>query len=88
MLQVLAEIQLRFCSQPQPLWVEVHSGYSVPYQLHWPPVAGVLEELGALLFTALDAEELVTLPEQTAPLTVGVSVTPPFLSTWKPKETV
>ena len=33
-LQVLREIQLRFCSHPQPLWVVTHSGYSVPYQLH------------------------------------------------------
>ena len=33
-LLVLREIQLRFCSHPQPLWVVTHSGYKVPYQLH------------------------------------------------------
>jgi hypothetical protein len=92
---VLREIQLRFCSQPQPLWVVAHKGYKVPYQLHcWPPVllllddAGALELAGTLLVTLDAAEELVTAPEQTAPLTVGVSAEPPFLLTWKPKETV
>ena len=92
---MLAEIQLRFCSQPQPLWVEVHKGYKVPYQLHcWPPVVGVLEdEFGArlvgVLLATLDAEELVTPPpEQTAPFTVGVSAEPPFLLTWNPNDTV
>ena len=55
----------------------------MPYQLHcWPPIVGVLEEeLGALLvgllLATLEAEELVTPPEQTAPFTVGVSAEPP-----------
>lgn len=89
---MLAAIQLRFCSQPQPLWVVAHTAYKVPYQLHcWPLVLGAEDELGALLAGALlltlGAEELVVLPEHTAPFTVGLSAEPPFLSTWKPKET-
>jgi hypothetical protein len=38
-LHVLAAMQLRFCSHPQPLCVVVHSEYRVPYQLHcWPEI--------------------------------------------------
>lgn len=58
-LQVLLEIQLRLLSQPQPLWVVVHSGYSVPYQLHCCP-AGALELLDeAMLLDELKTIELL-----------------------------
>jgi hypothetical protein len=65
----------------------------VPYQLHcWPPLLGTLELLATgleLLDTGgtLDgADELVTtVPEQMLPVMLGISVAPPFLSTWKPK---
>lgn len=48
----------------------------------------MLEELTGVLLAVLEAaEEVVPLPEQTAPFKLGVSAEPPFLSTWMPKET-
>ena len=38
-------MQLWLSSQPQPLWVCSHSGYSVPYQLHCCPAGSEDEEL-------------------------------------------
>src|SRR5690606_28374915 len=87
-LQVLREIQLWFCSQPQPLWVVEHSGYKVPYQLHWPPELLLVVLDAAELTVLLAAEEVLPPVPQTEPVTVGDSALPPFLSTWKPNSTV
>jgi hypothetical protein len=64
----------------------------VPYQLHcWPPLLITLElellTIGVelreeLVVGTLDgADELVTVPEQMLPVTVGISAVPPRLST-------
>lgn len=84
-------IQLLLFSQPQPLSVEVHKGYKVPYQLHCPPLAAALDELARLDIVGLlddagalelltDIDELLP-PLQISPLTTGCSAAPPFLST-------
>ncbi len=92
LIQVEREIQLLLFSQPQPLWVLTHSGYKVPYQLHCcPPLLITLElellRIGVelreeLVVGMLDgADELVTVPEQILPVTLGISAAPPRLST-------
>jgi hypothetical protein len=41
-----------------------------------------------LVIGKLDGDELVTVPEQIAPVIFGISALPPRLSTWKPKLTL
>ena len=36
--QVVRLTQLLLPSQPQPVWVVTHSGYTLPYQLHCDPL--------------------------------------------------
>lgn len=52
-VQVLLEMQLLLFSQPQPLVVVTHDGYTVPYQLHWhwPLLPELLATLEATLET-------------------------------------
>ena len=62
--QVERAIQLRFCSQPQPLWVVTQRGYKVPYQLHC--CAPAEDETDDALFDeTLLLDEDVTLPSNT-----------------------
>lgn len=88
LVQVEREIQLLLFSQPQPLWVLTQRGKSVPYQLHcWPPLLITLElellTMGVELREELvvGTDELVTVPEQILPVTLGISAVPPRLST-------
>lgn len=65
--QVLREIQLCWFSQPQPLCVVIHKGYSVPYQLHCSPVPPLELDDDELLLDELELDELLDDDEELEP---------------------
>ena len=91
-IQVVRAIQLLLFSQPQPLCVVTHKGYKVPYQLHCcAPLLPTELELSTIGIELLERDELTggilegvedaCVPAQIAPVSTGISVAPPRLST-------
>jgi hypothetical protein len=75
--------------------VLVHTGYEVPYQLHWLKLQACCElrelELEAGVEDGVDEItvnelELPQFPDvQRGPVTIGISTAPPLFEPWKPK---